>query len=192
MFIGVDYMSQKVDLRIIKTKRNLYEGLAQLLTEKPYENIKIKDICDKSLVNRSTFYDHYSSKAELLDSMINERLKTINEETELKNINNENYKEKFKCYIEKTIDFIDLDININKNILLNGNNNIVKNELFNAILEDVTKAIDKIRISNVSTEMLSRFYVAGFTEIMCMHLENPEKYTKEVIVDFCDRILNKK
>ncbi len=185
-------MSQKVDLRIIKTKRNLYEGLAQLLTEKPYENIKIKDICDKSLVNRSTFYDHYSSKAELLDSMINERLKTINEETELKNINNENYKEKFKCYIEKTIDFIDLDININKNILLNGNNNIVKNELFNAILEDVTKAIDKIRISNVSTEMLSRFYVAGFTEIMCMHLENPEKYTKEVIVDFCDRILNKK
>ena len=185
-------MSQKVDLRIIKTKRNLYEGLAQLLTEKPYENIKIKDICDKSLVNSSTFYDHYSSKAELLDAMINERLKTLNEETELKSINNDNYKEKFKLFIEKAIDFIDLDANMNKNILLNGNNTIVKNLLFNSILKDITKAIDKIKISNVSTEMLSRFYVAGFTEIMCMHLENPEKYTKEVLIEFCDRILNKK
>ena len=185
-------MSQKVDLRIIKTKRNLYEGLAQLLTEKPYENIKIKDICDKSLVNRSTFYDHYSSKSELLNAMINERINNLSEESELKNINNDNYKEKFKLFIEKSIDFMDLDVNTNKNILLNGNNTIVKNILFNSILKDITKAIDKIKISNVSTEMLSRFYVAGFTEIMCMHLENPEKYTKEVIIDFCDRIINKR
>lgn len=185
-------MSQKVDLRIIKTKRNLYEGLAQLLAEKPYENIKIKDICDKSLVNRSTFYDHYSSKSELLNAMINERLKDLNEAVELKNINNENYKEKFLLFIEKAIDFIDLDVNINKSILLNGNNTIVKNVLFNSILNDITKAIDKIKISNVSTELLARFYVAGFSEIMCMHLENPEKYTKEVLIEFCNRILNKK
>ena len=61
-------VTKKVDLRIIKTKRNLYEGLALLLAEKDYDTIKIKDICDKSLVNRSTFYDHYSSKKELLTS----------------------------------------------------------------------------------------------------------------------------
>ncbi len=185
-------MSEKVDLRIIKTKRNLYEGLAQLLAERPYESIKIKDICDKSLVNRSTFYDHYSSKQELLDAMISERLKNITEESELKNINHENYKEKFLVYIEKAIDFVDLDVNINKEILLNGNNIIVKNVIFDSILKNVENAISKIKISNVSTEALARFYVSGFSEIICMHLENPQKYPKEVIIDFCDRIINKR
>ena len=66
-------MSKKEDLRIIKTKRNLYEGLMQLLGKNRFEEIKIKDICDISLTSRSTFYDHFNSKYELLDYLIEDK-----------------------------------------------------------------------------------------------------------------------
>ena len=53
-------MSKKVDLRIIKTKKNLYEGLLSLMKERTFEEIKVSDICNAALTNRSTFYDHFS------------------------------------------------------------------------------------------------------------------------------------
>ena len=47
-------MAKKIDLRILKTKRNLYEGLLTLMKEKTFEEIKVSDICSKAMINRST------------------------------------------------------------------------------------------------------------------------------------------
>jgi len=63
-------VQRKEDLRIVKTKKNLYSGLMKLMGESSFEDIKVSDICKVSLVNRSTFYDHFSDKYELLDSLI--------------------------------------------------------------------------------------------------------------------------
>lgn len=182
-------MAKKTDLRIIKTKRNLYEGLAQLLAEKPYESIKIKDICDKSLVNRSTFYDHYSSKTELLTAMIEERQKELKETTNIKNINRENYKETFLNYIKNTLIFIDKSKEINKNILLNDNNIVVKNILFRILIKDISTSIDKIKKTDTPTELLARFYVAGFVELLCLYLEKPNYYSKERILNYAKNMI---
>ena len=51
-----DFMKKKEDLRIIKTKKNLYEGLLQLMKDTSFEDIKVSDICNVSLVNRSTLW----------------------------------------------------------------------------------------------------------------------------------------
>ena len=45
------------------------EALIQLLTAKNYEDITIKELCEKAGVNRSTFYAHYESMSELLDEI---------------------------------------------------------------------------------------------------------------------------
>ena len=65
-------MTKKEDLRIRKTKANLYRALLQLMEEKTFEEIKVIDICNTSLINRSTFYDHFNDKYELLSSYIND------------------------------------------------------------------------------------------------------------------------
>jgi len=63
-------MKKKEDLRVIKTKKSIYEGLLQLMADTSFEDIKVSDICNISLVNRSTFYDHFSDKYELLAALI--------------------------------------------------------------------------------------------------------------------------
>ena len=68
-------MEKKTDLRVIKTKRLLYKSLSKLLREKSFEQIKISDICNEALINRSTFYAHYNDKYELLNDLF-ENLRT--------------------------------------------------------------------------------------------------------------------
>ena len=45
-----EIMKKKEDLRIRKTKANLYRSLLQLMEEKPFEEIKVIDIC-KTMIN---------------------------------------------------------------------------------------------------------------------------------------------
>ena len=67
-------------MRIIKTRKNLYESLLYLLKEKTFEEIKVSDICEKALINRSTFYAHYNDKYELFADLISTLKTSLSEE----------------------------------------------------------------------------------------------------------------
>ena len=53
---------KKEDLRVKKTKKALYEAFLSLLSQKPYEDITVNELCDAACVRRATFYKHYSDK----------------------------------------------------------------------------------------------------------------------------------
>lgn len=57
------------DLRVIKTRRAIENALILLLQEKSFEKITVQNILDTALVNRSTFYQHYTDKYTLLQSI---------------------------------------------------------------------------------------------------------------------------
>lgn len=59
-----------MDKRLIKTRDAIYLAFQQTLQEKPYSKITIEDILQKSKVSRSTFYSHYKTKEELLNSIL--------------------------------------------------------------------------------------------------------------------------
>ena len=59
----------KEDKRIVKTKRELKKTLAELLREKPFEQISVKEICDRSSTSRITCYTHYKDKCDLLNDL---------------------------------------------------------------------------------------------------------------------------
>ena len=62
----------KTDRRVKYTKMVLKETLLELLEERPIERITVKELCDRADINRSTFYVHYGSPQELLDSICKE------------------------------------------------------------------------------------------------------------------------
>ena len=59
----------KIDRRISKTKKAIYQAFLQLLNAKGYEATTVQDIIDLADVGRSTFYCHYESKELLLDEL---------------------------------------------------------------------------------------------------------------------------
>ncbi|WP_040929621.1 TetR/AcrR family transcriptional regulator [Nosocomiicoccus massiliensis] len=59
---------KKMDLRVIKTLKRIDESIVELLREKSFEDITVKDICEHAMINRGTFYSHYKDKYDLIDS----------------------------------------------------------------------------------------------------------------------------
>lgn len=54
------------DRRVQRTRVRLREALVALMMEKRYEKITVQEIIDRADVGRSTFYNHYEDKDDLL------------------------------------------------------------------------------------------------------------------------------
>jgi AcrR family transcriptional regulator len=66
---GTGVKQQKADRRSQRTYRLVSSAFAELLVEKPYEEILVQDILDRAGIGRTTFYAHYFDKEDVLDSM---------------------------------------------------------------------------------------------------------------------------
>lgn len=60
------------DLRVRRTRKTLQEALIALTVEKGFAAITVRDITERAMVNRSTFYRHYLDKYDLLEKYMNE------------------------------------------------------------------------------------------------------------------------
>ena len=49
-----------MDLRIQRTKRCITEAFLKLRTQKPLEKITIKELSELAMINKATFYSHYT------------------------------------------------------------------------------------------------------------------------------------
>ena len=55
------------DLRVRRTHKLLWEALMAELSERQFEEITVKEICERAMVHRTTFYKHYEDKYALLE-----------------------------------------------------------------------------------------------------------------------------
>lgn len=60
----------KSESKYFNTAIKMDKAFLDLLAEKDFEYITVKDICKKAGVNRSTFYLHYETIADLLDESV--------------------------------------------------------------------------------------------------------------------------
>ena len=67
-------MNEKMDLRVLRTKKSITKGFLSLLNTKGYERITIQDIADEAFINRNTFYLHYVDKEDLMHKLTAESL----------------------------------------------------------------------------------------------------------------------
>lgn len=54
------------DLRVQKTIDGIYSAFNDLLYEKDYQNITVKELCDRARINKKTFYRYYPTLNDLL------------------------------------------------------------------------------------------------------------------------------
>lgn len=60
------------DLRVQRTKKLLKEQFKEMFLEMDYEKITIKELCERAMINRRTFYLHYNSIDDILNEVLDE------------------------------------------------------------------------------------------------------------------------
>lgn len=72
-------MTNKSDLRVLKTSESIKNAFSNLLLKKLFKDVTVQNICDEALIGRSTFYDHFCDKYDLLNKMVEEIVKDFNQ-----------------------------------------------------------------------------------------------------------------
>ena len=62
-------MAKKMDARVKKSKKKFHNALISLMQEKRLEHITVKELCERSGLNRGTFYLHYQDVFELMQEV---------------------------------------------------------------------------------------------------------------------------
>lgn len=65
--------------RVLKTRNSIMNAFHDLMTEKKYESITIRDIVQRAGINRSTFYLHFLDKEDLMEQNSNFILEKLRE-----------------------------------------------------------------------------------------------------------------
>ena len=68
---------QKTDRRSQRTYRLVSSAFAELVVEKPYDEILVQDILDRANIGRTTFYAHYFDKEDVLNSIIEQEMERL-------------------------------------------------------------------------------------------------------------------
>lgn len=63
-----------VDLRIKRTQKSIKNAFYELIEEKGFDHISVKDITERAMISRNTFYLHYNDKFDLLNKVFDVRL----------------------------------------------------------------------------------------------------------------------
>jgi len=58
-----------MDLRVVKTKKNIRDAFLELRKKYSLDEIKVNALCEKAMVNKTTFYNHYQDIYELSEEL---------------------------------------------------------------------------------------------------------------------------
>ena len=177
---------KKEDKRVIKTKRDLRNALADLLKKKSYSNITVCDVCEEAQINRMTFYKHYIDKADLLNDLFDFDRVLLGDIERLKS-------SQAKCQ-----DIIDCTLPVVKQI---AEECIDKKDIIRAMYDDdsevisdvVYKAIRKIAEQIFGAYLIKHkckfdggliceFLTGGTTKVFLSYAATKEEFEKEKLV----------
>ena len=189
MYSGDEKMIKKTDLRVIKTKNLIYNTLIELMKDKTFEEIKVSDICNKSLINRSTFYSHYEDKYDLLvdfiNSLKNEFISELNKNNSKLN-NKEYYIELIKIFLnhieERKEMYASIMINNRNSIMMDILLDVVNNDLLNKMNTDEFK-------TSIPNDIIAKFYLGGVINIGVEWLKDNKKYSKDDIINYITQLI---
>ncbi|MBE9914095.1 TetR family transcriptional regulator [Paenibacillus donghaensis] len=173
----------------IRTKRDITNAFIELLTTKTFSSITIHDICEKSLVHRSTFYRYYEDKYDLLNHVT-----IILGNNLFQNVNSNH--ESSHSFYEQILDYVEEHKQLFLNITIKNNNSDAYNELVkmgSRFLMENSKAMDdpisqKIRQSNYS-KLACDFYMSGFVEVLKNWIGGNYKIPKHELTESLQKLM---
>lgn len=180
-------MRKKQDLRIMKTKASLYRGFMSLLKTKPFEDISISNICSASLINRSTYYDHFNDKYELLQSMLTDMhedfLKSL--EVEAKDVSSTFYE-----ILHSFLNFMKENLEVYSSLAHIDNYSIAKELIASVLIRSCDHFIQPIYEVNIPYENYVLFYSSGFSSMIVEALRS-NSFSEEDLLLQMKPFLNK-
>lgn len=161
------------------------------MKDRPFEEIKVSEICERAMTNRSTFYAHFEDKYSLLNSLILDLKDELRQELE-KNEKITNTKEYYLESIRLLFDHVESNKNIYSPLIINNRNSIAMDMIYSTLLEDITKRMietKKFETVSIPVDFVSHFYLGAMFQIGMQWMQNANYYSKDEIIHYLDLLI---
>lgn len=187
-------MTNKTDLRIIKTEQALIQALLKLMESKTFDEITVNELCDSAMIRRATFYIHYQDKYDFFAHAVRYVL-SLFAISGKKTDESENILDSYVNSVIKILDFT-----YEKKEIIHS---IVRSNMFPILMtistEELTKSIRPLIERDISSgilkadnaDIITSAFTGAFMGVLNLWINCPEKVTKEEIVDTVDRFVRK-
>lgn len=174
-------MSEKKDLRVIKTERAIYSALVNLLNKKDLEKITVSELAERAEINKATFYLHYSDIYSLYQEALARHIKEIIGELGLLEKLSNDPEEFSRCLIN---DFFNPDALANDPFFKNTNqiyNRTLSYHICNAFTEQV---ISSQLLPNTRENLLKmEFFFTGIAFLRQNHTDEDNEIIIQILAN---------
>lgn len=182
----------KYESKYFNTAKKMDDALIDLLQEKNFDYITVKDICTKAKVSRSTFYLHYIGLADLLEEVIGELNNSFKDA--FKNNQKDNFfsrKEMKDLYLitdEYLVPYLEF-IKKNKNVFKAIRENpqlFYTDKIYKKMFKNIFSPIlTRYGVSTDEHEYTMEFYIKGIGAVVMTWIDRD---CKDDITKICDII----
>lgn len=184
--------NRKDDLRKIKTRMALDRAFTSLIKEKSFDDISVKDITERAMINRGTFYMHFQDKYELLNAYETELLSGLSKNL-MENIDEHQKltRKMAKDIAIKTFEYVDIN---SERIIALFNNPGVKGfeqkiqEYMSAYYRDKVSQILNPEKVKVDIDYLIAYITGAHISLMKRWLENQRRESWEELAQILEII----
>lgn len=173
---------RKPDARIRYTQSMLKQALLSFLKEKPINKITVKEVCERAELNRATFYAHYSDCFALLESIEEDLLEAFQQSLKLVDSFD------VTALIEAIYTMIEQQQEACRVLIFQ---NVCPNVLRRMIslAHDESVAYWRRNLRHITESELEMLYTHLSNGLMHVVVEGYEKYSREEVVHFVNRIV---
>lgn len=178
----------KTDARTVRTRRDLGNALVELMQEKNFDDISTKDITDRALVAKNTFYNNFSDKNELLDFVMKRYEEELLEKSEpvIRTYNVMFRATFFKKMIREFTTYIsNMDLPVKK-IISNDKSHAfywALTAFTYSFFDELNEKCKGLFDSHIESFVAKTFFAGGFANFVYSYFLNNEKYNKRKLDD---------
>lgn len=132
---------EKIDARVLKTKKKLFIAFLELLNEKNYDDITINEICERAEIRRATFYKHFKDKIAFAEAMTAHLISRYDEHMKSKNLHLDYSVEYHVEYLRNLVEFLVARIDM---IRLLGKSNMYPNLVQLVVRENYKALVERL------------------------------------------------
>jgi AcrR family transcriptional regulator len=182
--------SPPVDLRVRRTRRLLSDALVALLAEHSFESITVRQICERAMVHRATFYTHFADKYELLRSVLNDV------QTDLTQIQtSKDWDAESGHFLLGFMDYVVAHRSLFTLLLVEKDADsltALMRHQFAAMTEAQVKAFQASGVHySVPAPVMAQFFAGAILGVIAWWLENDQPISPERLTEYLDHLLSK-
>lgn len=182
--------TKKIDMRTIRTKKLLAKSLYELLENTPFEKITIQHICDNAMVHRTTYYQHFQNKEELLMYTLDDFREKLFAVTH-NNMEHNSPKQMFLHLSTFFIKYVQTNKNVIKKIANNIGGDVLISKISYAYEQNILKLLNRTSHDfTVPKPMISQFFTGGIIKLLLNWLESDNSYTNDELLNFITILMN--